>query len=260
MNNSINHETLIAYLYGELDEPTRRQVEQFLKENPDAKAELDSLSDFRQILADVPEVEVPSMEVNSVLPKPQRQINWYRWISAAAAVALLGLIWFNTKIEVGSNGLVIQFGDSEKEQLATEKFTTEINLAKAEIKKMQKEIGALKNNATDEPMDLSPIETRIVNLEQQPGLTKAQVKKLNEAYYKSQIPKMVAAIQNTQTSNTEEYTELLNDILYQIQEQRETDMQAISSRLMFLQNNVDIHRQETNEKFEVLLTNTLSDD
>jgi len=260
MNNSINHETLMAYLYGELDEPTRRRVEQFIKENPDARAELNRLSDFRQMLADVPAVEVPSMEVNKLLPKPQRRINWYRWISTAAAVALLGLIWFNTKIEVGSNGLVIQFGDSKNEQLADEKFTAEINLAKAEIEKMQVELAALKNSPSDEQVDLNPIETRITNLEQQPQLTRAQIEKLNEAYYQSQIPKMVAAIQNTQTSNTEEYTELLNDIIYQIQEQRETDMQAIASRLMYLQNNVNTHRQETNEKFEVLLTSTLSDD
>ena len=49
MNNSINHETLMAYLYGELDEPTRRRVAKFLMENPDAKAELESLADFRQM-------------------------------------------------------------------------------------------------------------------------------------------------------------------------------------------------------------------
>ncbi|MEL6924146.1 MAG: hypothetical protein AAFO94_08870, partial [Bacteroidota bacterium] len=253
----------------ELDAPTRRRVEQFLRENPDAQAELDSLADFRQMITDVPAVELPAMDAATVLPKPTRSINWYRWISAAAAVALLGMIWMNTSLEVNDNGFAIHFGQDEQgaQQYASvqkelEQLRSEYHLAKAEIEKIQTAL-VVQTTAvatSDIAQEIQQLEARLNELSQRPRLTKTAVQKMQQQYYQEQLPRTVAAIQHSQSDGKTEWTELLDDVIAQLQEQRNNDMQALANSLLDMQRNLSNYQLATDEKLEAILTGTLSDD
>ena len=46
MSYKPTNEELMAYLYGELDESHRAQIEQYLKDNPEARAEFKTLKNL----------------------------------------------------------------------------------------------------------------------------------------------------------------------------------------------------------------------
>lgn len=118
---------LVAYLYDELDEHARSQVEAHLRWCQTCADEADSLRDVRQELAGwappdvdlgftvvpanaVPAAEVPAPVLRPARPWGQPAIPAWARLAAAALVVAAGLSILNLRISYGSDGLVVTTG------------------------------------------------------------------------------------------------------------------------------------------------------
>jgi len=124
-------EQLVAYLYDELDELTRRRVDEHLRVCAICTAEVGGLSGVRQELAGwvPPEAElgfsiVPRVRDESPAPAPvlRPAHGWHLpdvpgWAQAAAAVLVLaaGLAIANVQIRYNADGLVVTTGWMERQ-------------------------------------------------------------------------------------------------------------------------------------------------
>ncbi|MFY0593032.1 hypothetical protein [Roseivirga sp.] len=121
-------ETLIAYLYGELDQDQSFQVEAYLASNPEEKNRLAGLSDTRVLLNELDDEEIPGQ---LAFMSPARNEEWLYWRKYAAIAATLLLImtfgWLSGfKINYDSEGFYIGYGEVQK-GLSEEQVASMIN-------------------------------------------------------------------------------------------------------------------------------------
>lgn len=114
MSYKPTNEDLTAYLYGELDESTRAQVDQYFKERPEARTELEEMEETRVLMSQWEDEEVP------VIPgfiQPYENSEWLYWRKYVAIAATLLLIitfgWISKfNISYDENGFQAGFTDS----------------------------------------------------------------------------------------------------------------------------------------------------
>ena len=258
MNNSIDKETLMAYLYGELDEATRQKVTIYLQKHPEVAAELSEMNAVRDILAEVPEFEIPQMtflsEAKTTSPAKTRKLfHWTRLAAAMLALCLVALIGLNTKIQLEEKGLSIQFGQTNKvEEISNNTFASLDQVADltAKIEALQLQLANLAP-----PTQVVDYSERIQNLENKNYLTSARVNQIFEEKFKKKIPQLVASIQKGGGNQDTEYQEILNELWEQVQEQRQLDLEAIAGELFQIKKVVNNYQLETGEAFENILSN-----
>ena len=260
MNNSIDKATLMAYLYDELDEATRQKVTAYLQKHPEVAAELSEMNKVRNILAEVPDFEIPSMIFPSEpkqkkAAKTKKLFHWTRLLAAMFALCLLALVGLNTKIQWEEKGLSIQFGQVNKsKEIPNNTFASADQLTdlSAKIEALQLQLANITQayQATD-------YNQRIQNLENRKYLTAAKVNQIFEKNFKKKIPQLVASIQN-ESDQDAAYKEILNELWEQIQTQRQLDLEAIAGEFIQIKNVVNNYQQETGEVFQNILSNTNS--
>lgn len=121
MNTSFqcdDKDTLIAYLYGEIDEETRRQVKAHLRTCAACANEVEGLQAVRR---DLLEWQPPEMALNfAIVQKPATVLRPARWsmstmpawaqVAAAALVFAVGAAIANVQVRYGSDGLMVTTG------------------------------------------------------------------------------------------------------------------------------------------------------
>lgn len=89
MSYKPTNEDLTAYLYGELDESKRAQLDQYFKEHPEARTELEGMEETRVLMSQWEDEEVP------VIPgfiQPHENSEWLYWRKYVAIAATILLI------------------------------------------------------------------------------------------------------------------------------------------------------------------------
>lgn len=127
MDYKPDQNTLIAYLYGEIDADTQQKVEAYLAQNPDAQKELEGLKSTRNLLqqwkdipVNPPVFMVPPMESKNDrfgLKKTGRVLGKTGLI-AAACLTLLMILGSLLKIQISytPNQFTLSFGEVPKVQ------------------------------------------------------------------------------------------------------------------------------------------------
>lgn len=113
-----SNEILIAYLYGELEEPTRKQVELYLAQNPMEAANLQEMRELRENLQKIPfkmpqKPLVLSRNTNHTSHKALFSPFVRNFMAMAAAIALLLVAAYITQFRLNGNaeGWQLSFGD-----------------------------------------------------------------------------------------------------------------------------------------------------
>ncbi|MEM8528712.1 MAG: hypothetical protein AAGG68_29020 [Bacteroidota bacterium] len=235
------NEQLMDYLYGELSAQEKAAFEQQLRNDPKLQQELRDFQSTRSMLQQVEEVQ-PKATVVELKPKPIVSMRAVKWLSVAAAVALLLLVG-KPKMEVNSNGFMIAFGSPSVEQVQpvttpASDYEPMIHNAVAqsnqEIYKMldsiQQQLGARINTKEQTLLEAIERELSSYDSEHQHHVVQA----VNDEYEEN-MPRLVALTQDMQLEQRREFKNIANRLWKDFQRQREADLEAIERALLELQ-------------------------
>lgn len=258
---------LMAYLYGELENPEREAVEKYLFEHPEARHELDRLGNVRTLLGEVRDKEViaPPIFVDDRKSRNLWDIPYIRTIGSIAASLLILILvgrLSGMKVRYQAHELRISFGETAQPDQATDVLSTGA---------VQAMINASldKNNQS---MQASWKETQSqldASVNKSLALNSSKIDKLvREASVASQeqVREFVSGLQAENLQLVKNYFKLsadeqkqyiesmLVDFSKYLQQQRNDDLQLVQTRLNSLEKNTDVFKQET----EQILTSIIS--
>ena len=105
MSYKPTNEDVIAYLYGEMNADQKAQIDQYIEEHQEFKAELESMEGTRMLMGQLQDEEVPSPMTFMNTNNDSEWIYWRRYVAIAATFLLL--LTFG-KI----TGFIISFGET----------------------------------------------------------------------------------------------------------------------------------------------------
>lgn len=89
MSYKPTNEDLAAYLYGELEESAKAQIDQYLKEHPKAREELKAMEEARVVLSQWEDEEVPVMPGFIQPYENSEWLYWRKYVAIAATILLI---------------------------------------------------------------------------------------------------------------------------------------------------------------------------
>lgn len=206
MSYKPTNEDLIAYLYGELDESSKAQIDRYLEENPEARVSLEAMEETRVVFSHLEDEEVPAIP-GFIEPRQNSEwLYWRKYVGIAATLLLLMTFgWaagFN--LSYGEGGFYIGFGQPA-ESLSIE----DVNRLVAEreqdlIFKINSGMLDLKDSVDQE------IKLIQANLSSQNGFgNDAQINELID----EQRREVVAEMSKLSEKMTEDYREVLRQMI-----------------------------------------------
>lgn len=235
------NEQLMDYLYGELSAQEKAAFEQQLQNDPKLQQELRDFQSTRTMLQQVEDLQ-PKATVVELKPKPVVSMRAVKWLSIAAAVALL-LLAGKPRMEVSSNGFMIAFGSPKIEQAnpattPTNDYEPMIHNAVAQsnqeiyrmLDSIQQQLGARIN--TKEQTLLQAIERELSSYDNQ---HQHHVARAVNNQYEENMPRLVSMTQDMQLEQRRELKGMMNRLWKDVQRQREADLQAIERAFLELQ-------------------------
>lgn len=239
------NEQLMAYLYGELSAEARIAFEAELADNEALRQEYEELTSTRSMLRQLEEV-APKSTVVELTTTPRFRWRDVRWMGIAATVALLLLIG-KPRVEVGDSGFSIAFGTppnqteletipasvltaDDYEAITRELMAQDQQMVNRRIDSIQQLLGD--SNSLDNASLETAIEQKLARYQYKENQRSA---KLVTANYEQTVPRIVSNVQDMQLEQRREVRRLFNQMWQQIQQQRESDLQAIEEAIFRLE-------------------------
>lgn len=137
MNKETARSLFMDYLYDELEQDQRNELEQFLSQNPEVKKELDELSDVRSMIAHLP-VQDPAEQLVMVDPAKSGFQEWWNDLlgtilpkkgvakagfALASLIVVFVIIGAVTKINITLNDSGFNLAFGEKKEIIQQGFT-----------------------------------------------------------------------------------------------------------------------------------------
>lgn len=249
---------LIAYLYDELSEKEKREVEEYLSGNDEAREELDELKTTRSLLSGIKdkEVDVPSFSFNNgskVVVDQGITFNfWKKSLAIAASIALILFIGYLTEVRVtvGGEGFEMAFGDSSN---SYDEQQVEQMIANA-IARNNQEISNDLTNTRASLMEVvnenhQQLKTQLVDQNSYSGVDE----KLSDQ--KREFLQLFKQMLENSELDQKKYTdEVITDFAIYLDIQRQNDLEVIQTRFDNLKDNTELNQIQTNE----ILANLIS--
>ncbi len=250
---------LTAYLYGELDEQQRAEAEQYLAENPEARRELATLQAIRNKLAALTdkEVIVPQSVYETAGTKkafPRFAVNL---LAVAASVTLIMMSGWLAGVELKWHGneLRITFG---REKAAV----NQVQLTPDEVQAMINEALAQRQSvATYPPDELKQQVQNWVNaslraqfLKEKQSGPEEYLSQYTAALYAENARIMREYINLASKEQRQAIEELLLDYTRYLNEQRQSDLEKLYTRLHTIEQNTELYKQETDQLLTGIIT------
>lgn len=89
MSYKPTNEDFTAYLYGELDESKRAQLDQYLNEHPEARTELEGMEETRVLMSQWEDEEVPALPGFIQPHENSEWLYWRKYVAIAATILLV---------------------------------------------------------------------------------------------------------------------------------------------------------------------------
>ena len=89
MSYKPTNEDMIAYLYGELEASQKAQIDQYIIEHPEFKAEFEELENTRMLMGQLEDEEVPSPVTFMATNTNTEWMYWRKYVAIAASLLLL---------------------------------------------------------------------------------------------------------------------------------------------------------------------------
>ena len=262
----------MAYLYDELSGEEKEKVEQYLRENPLAVKELESLRHLRKMLSVVEEKEVIAPPI--VIEDSNQRFFWntpyIKTIIGIAASLLLLMVagkLLDVRISYSDNQLSATFGEPVKR---VEPVATNTGLTADEVQQMINASMQTNNEAVQASLKESQ-EKLDASISKNLAMNSSKINTLvQQASRASQdeIRRFVAGLQNQNqqlvkdyfqlsTADQQKYIEgLLVDFSKYLQQQRNNDLETIQTRMAGLEQNTTVFKQETEQILASIISNS----
>ncbi|NJM25652.1 MAG: hypothetical protein HC859_09335 [Bacteroidia bacterium] len=264
---------LMAYLYDELTGVEKENVERFLLENEEARLKLEQLRGLRAMMRTVDDKEVIAPPIFLDEHKAIRLWHspYFRTIVTLAASVLLIMVvgWIiDLRVEMHDNAMTIGFGPRVETPAVVDQPEPAGMLTKNEVQEMISSSLANNNASMQTQWDENQRKLNASiknNLADNSGKIDQLVRQASLAS-QQQIQQYVASLQTEHmtvvrdyfqltSAQQKEYIEnLLVDFAKYLQQQRNDDLVLMQTRLMNLEQNTNIFKQET----EQILTSIIS--
>lgn len=271
MSYKPDESALMAYLYGELQGEEKRRIEKYLSENPEAMKELHGMMDVRNILSTVEDKEVIAPPI--VMEDSKQRYFWNTpyiktVVSIAASVMLLlvaGKI-LDLRISYTDNVAQVSFGEPvvTKSEVVIPQGLTAQEIQDMINNSMQQNNQIVQANWSEsqKKIDASIRKNMAMNTEKYNDLVK-EASKASEA----QISGYVTSLKNENqqlvkdyfkltTNEQQKYIEnLLVDFAKYMSQQRASDLEAIQMRMVNMEQNTTLFKQETEQILASIISN-----
>jgi GTPase SAR1 family protein len=271
MSYKPDESTLMAYLYGELQGEEKKSVERYLAENPEAMRGLQGMMDVRKILSAIEDKEVIAPPI--VMEDSKQRYFWNTphlktVISIAASLMLLlvaGKV-LDLRINYENNTAQISFGepvtktiDPIQPGLTAQQVQDMINNSV----QSNNQIVQASWSESQKKIDASILKNMAMNSDKFNDLVK-EASKASEA----QISGYVASLKNENqqlvkdyfkltTNEQQKYIEnLLVDFAKYMNQQRTSDLEAIQMRMVNMEQNTTLFKEETEQILSSIISNT----
>ncbi|MEM0939647.1 MAG: hypothetical protein AAF600_06340 [Bacteroidota bacterium] len=252
MSYKVDESKLMDYLYGELSDKEKKQMERYLQENETASAEFEALKEVQTVLGRVKdrETEVPhfTFPQPSVVVSDARLTPWWRYaMGLAASIALLFLMGYLTSLRISINdgGVQIAFGKNDSQSNQT--------YSKEDVENIVQRLLASNNEIIEEKLDQS--EGAIIQkISQDKFLMNADT--LNEYLAKLwnlDQETLMGIVENSEQHQKKYTDEMLRSLAIYLDVQRQNDLELIQARFENFENNAEYNQRQTNQ----ILTNLI---
>lgn len=249
-NKNISENLLIAYLYGEVTDAEKQEVEQYFNAHPEARAEISALQEVRKRLSAIPEKEVI---IPALFPESQQNAShtqlFKTLLAIAASIALILVSGWLTGTQINWTGdeLRISFGNKQEHapetQLTTEQVQSMIEKA------LRENIVSAGETTLNEQQIREWIKTTVATMPKptQPMINNEQLRQFTEALYAENARLMREFIHLSAREQQQAIEEMLIDFTQYISRQRQNDLQSLYARLNALEQNTELYKQETDQ-------------
>lgn len=271
MSYKPDESALMAYLYGELQGEEKKSVEKYLSENPGAMQELQGMMDVRKILSVMEDKEVIAPPI--VMEDSKQRYFWntpyIKTVISIAASLLLLLVAgkvLDLRISYSDNVAHIGFGEpavkvvdpiqpgltaQEVQDMINNSVQQNNQVVQASWSESQKKIDASirKNMAMNSDKYNELVKEASKASEAQISGYVASLKKENQQLVKDYF--------KLTTNEQQKYIEtLLVDFAKYMNQQRTSDLEAIQLRMVNMEQNTTLLKEETEQILASIISNT----
>jgi hypothetical protein len=265
MNYKPDESTLIAYLYGELNEKDAKKLEAYFQQHPDELANLRKLGDVRELMSHAQDKEViaPPVFVDGANLKPLWQSSYFR-VSLGIAASILFLLvagkLLGPEINYSKGELRISFG-KKMEQTVQPAGLTEEKVNELISTSLAKNNESFATSRTEDQKKL--MQTLVdFNSKKMNELTQTASQASQEqvrsfvSNLQDQNLKLMKDYFQLSTADQKKYMEnMLVDFSNYLQEQRKQDLQFVQAKVNSLEKNNNQFKQETEQILTSLISN-----
>ena len=271
MNYKPDEATLIAYLYGELEEGDQIKVAEYLQKNPEERKRLEEWSFTKSVMAHLHDKEViapPIIFGEDSNHVPLWKENYFRMSLGIAASLLFFMVaarLLGLSASYSPGEFKIGFGMREKSATKEVPMLTE-----QQVSKMIKSSVAINNEAleTSWQQERKSLEQSIQKNLHSNSLKLDQLMQTTSAASQEQVRSFVGQLQSDNLKLMKDYMQLsakgqkeyveslLVDFSKYLDEQRKQDLQFLQARVNKVEQNTDQFKQETEQILTSLITNT----
>jgi hypothetical protein len=254
----------MAYLYDELSGEEKERVEQYLQENPQALQEFQHLQHVRQMLATVEDKEViaPPIVVESSNQRFFWNVPYFKTItSIAASLLLVMLVGKLTGLQVNYSNQELRIGFNTAVESSPETFLSAETLTASQVQQMIDASMQENNKAMLASLDenqqklhesvqrnLATNSARVNELVQQVSLASQDQIRQFVAGLQTENQELVKNYFQLTASEQQKYIEgVLVDFAKYLQQQRNSDLDMLQTRLTSIEQNTSVFKQETEQ-------------
>jgi hypothetical protein len=268
MKHNMNEETLMAYLYGESNAEERERVEKYFSENPGELQKYKELLFVRNAMSKVEDKEVIAPPIFMDDEKPVISlwrsgfVRYSAGIAAAFVIVMIGAKLLGLQMSYSGNQFTLSFGAPAVKEANT-------GLSPEQVQAMISSALSQNNQAVQASWDAS--QTRMKEtLQQNVALTSQKIDEITKSVASASQEEIRQYMQSLRSENNQivqdyirlssndqkQYIEsLLVDFSKYMQEQRNQDLNVLSTRLNTLEEDNTLFRQEAGQ----ILTSLISD-
>lgn len=268
MSYKPNETTLIAYLYDELDNEEKRNVEVYLSEHPEAASEVRRMRETLQIMTKLGDKEViaPPLMMEHDRVVPIWRTRYFRAIASVAASIILILvvgrlsginityadaelrISFGKPIEQKTEEPVPQLTEAEVNSMITTALTrNNEQLTEAWTQNDAKLKQSIQNVMKTSSKQINEMVT------QASGSSQEQIRSYVASLQSQNLQLMRDYMQLTTTEQKQYVENLLVDFSKYLQEQRTQDLMFFQARMTNMEKNTDEFKQATEQILGTIL-------
>ena len=265
MNYRPDESTLMAYLYGELNEKETKKLEGYFQQHPEELAELRGLAEVRELMSHAQDKEViaPPVFVDDAGMRPLWHSAYFRVSLGIAASVLFLLVagkLLGPEINYSKGELRISFGKKVEQQVQPSGITEE-KVNELISSSLTKNNESLASTRTEDQKKL--MQTLVdFNSKKMDALTQTvsqasqeQVRSFVSNLQDQNLKLMKDYFQLSSTDQKKYMENMLVDFSNYLQEQRKQDLQFVQAKVNSLEKNNNQFKQETEQILTSLISN-----